>query len=316
MLHQNWFCKENMVKFYEYYDTELYYDTNTDCIYRVEKMDIDIHIIEIHETSDQYNSVKKMYDEYKESIMKENTKEYGQILKEKLECGCLASVLEYFIQKLSCHPVERIEILKRISDFIYCDNGDETSRMYICFDAKLDNVDEPSELHLMYNTIDKEYKGDCFVAMLDEYGNPSLYSIDIRELKSSPWKKDSDGCDYYVSPKTGWVYTFYKLNSFSKEYPNTDKICCMFEFTNEKEMLIPGTEGYEVEEIVGWEYSPDGNIPKDDFQAMIEEYEVKCTVKEDVLKTLRNKMLIDGYVMSDEEKEDLDTQIDIVMAWL
>lgn len=75
MLHQNWFCKENMIKFYEYYDTELYYDTNTECIYRVEKMDMDIHIIEIHETSDQYESVKKVYDEYKEDQHMETKKE-------------------------------------------------------------------------------------------------------------------------------------------------------------------------------------------------------------------------------------------------
>ena len=97
-----------------------------------------------------------------------------------------------------------------------------------------------------------------------------------REVKN--WKKTKNGEDYYVSPNTGWVYMFYEMKSFCKDYPNTDMICCMCEYYSEQGIIENDCDLLDemsVMEMVGWQFNSENGIPHEDMEQMIANYEDK-----------------------------------------
>ena len=191
------------------------------------------------------------------------------VLHEKLECGCNSGTVDYFYYKLKSLASERIEIMNAIDKFIWRD--EESIKKFICFDCKLEDVAELSQVHLMTHFMDKSYNGDCFVAMLDEVGNPSLYRIEQRY--SDCWKKDTDGDEYYVSPKTGHVYMFYQMRG-NNSVAITDMICCMEEYSSEENFLdINRDEEIVPARFVSLDYAGDNKINHEFFEKEIEIYE-------------------------------------------
>lgn len=125
----------------------------------------------------------------------DNNMEIGYVLKEKLSCGCWDGCFDYFFRRLRTEPTERLRILAAINEFMY--QGDELIKKYICLDTEIDNVDSLDEVHLMNEVIDSMNYKQVYVAMLDEYGNPSLYDIELR-LVSSTTKFDELKLDIEV----------------------------------------------------------------------------------------------------------------------
>ena len=69
MLMQNWFCQPNMEMFYEYFETQKFYDKNTKAIYVVENTGEGTRIREIQEGADNYNMHYVKYLEWKSDNM-------------------------------------------------------------------------------------------------------------------------------------------------------------------------------------------------------------------------------------------------------
>lgn len=54
-LHQNWFAGKNMKLVYEYYERQVFFDSNTKCFYDVNDVDGKISIVEISPSNKDYN---------------------------------------------------------------------------------------------------------------------------------------------------------------------------------------------------------------------------------------------------------------------
>lgn len=116
-------------------------------------------------------------------------------------------------------------------------------------------------------------KGSTIIQEITSESSEYLPNLEVyKEWKRDKSWKQNDGDVYYVSTKTGWVYMFYKLKGYNPDRPNTDMIVCMLEYLDENMQ-----DGMEVQEIVGWLYSLNYEIPKEDFEDIIEEYEERKT---------------------------------------
>lgn len=68
MLHQNWFCGDNMILVDDGYGVQIFYDTDSHCFYVLEEID---YGISIHEYP---------YDIEDDSVYKNFMEEYGSVI--------------------------------------------------------------------------------------------------------------------------------------------------------------------------------------------------------------------------------------------
>lgn len=69
MISQNWFSNNNFIMFNEYYETQIFFDTNSDNIYIVAENNDDntINITELNPSSTNYDKYYEIYENYLES---------------------------------------------------------------------------------------------------------------------------------------------------------------------------------------------------------------------------------------------------------
>lgn len=69
MISQNWFSNKNFIMFNEYYEIQMFFDTNSNNIYIVAENNNDntINITELNPSSTNYDEYYEMYENYLES---------------------------------------------------------------------------------------------------------------------------------------------------------------------------------------------------------------------------------------------------------